>query len=115
MMRPQEAVGAIPQQGVNPLARQQAPAAAPRPQAAAPAQAPALSPEEVEALRKDPEIAQAIAMFVGRPVPLESVPDNLLMEIAGMVHKLGVEGAVQEFQAKVPPEIQQQLLAGLQG
>jgi len=118
MMRPQESVGAIPQPGVNPMARQ-----APRPpqalaqaQAAAPAPGGAqLSPEEIESLRKDPEIAQAVAQFAGRPVPIESIPENLLMEIAGLVHKLGVDGAVQEFRSKVPPEVQQQLMAGLQG
>jgi hypothetical protein len=114
MMRPQEAVGAVPQQGVNPMARQ-----APQPAPAA-AQPPApggqqLAPDQVEALRKDPEIVAAVAQFAGRPVPMESIPDNLLMEIAGMVDKLGVEGAVHEFKTKVPPEVQQQLVAGLQG
>ena len=117
MMRPQEAVGAVPQQGVNPLARQapQQPAPAapqPQPQAAAGQQ---LTPEELQSLRQDPEIAQAVAQFAGRPVPVESIPDNLLIEIAGLVQKLGVEGAVQEFRSKVPPEVQQQLMAGLQG
>lgn len=107
----QEALGAVPQPGVNPQARQ-----APQPAPAAPgASAQQLPPEQLAALRKDPEIAQAVAQFAGRPVPLESIPDNLLMEIAGMVHKFGVEGAVQEFKTKVPPEVQQQLVAGLQG
>ena len=118
MMRPQEAVGAVPQPGVNPMARNApptAPAPAPRPAPQAPTAPQGLPPEEIAALRKDPELAQAVQLFAGHPVPMESIPDNLLMEIAGMVHKLGVQGAVAEFKNKVPPEVQQQLMAGLQG
>ena len=114
MMRTQESVGSVPQEGVNPQARQAPPApAAPQPEQ--PQGGGKLAPEEIEALRKDPELAQAVTKFVGRPVPMEAIPEELLMEIAGMVHKLGVDGAVQEFKAKVPPEVQQMLIAGLQG
>lgn len=68
-----------------------------------------LSPEEVDALRKDPEIVQAVSMVMGRPVDMAIIPDELMMNIAGMVHKLGVEGAVSEFTRKMPPQILQQL------
>lgn len=76
-------------------------------------QTPKLNPQQMDALRRDPELIQAVAKFVGRPVPLEKVPDNLLMEIAGMVHKLGVDGAIAKFQQTVPPQIQNKLKAAM--
>ena len=107
---PQEALGAVPQPGVNPQSRQ-APAAQPQPQAQPGQQgnAPALSPQELKFLRTDPEIAEAVSKFMGRQVDLSIVPDELLTVIAGMVHKLGVDGAVQEAMQKIPPDIQQQI------
>lgn len=96
MPLPPEQIGAVPQgQAQNPKAP--------------------LSPDQLKILRSDPEIQQAIEMFVGRPVPMESVPDDLLKEIAGMVHKLGVQGAVQMAQKMLPPEVQQQLKQGAMG
>ena len=108
MMRPQEAVGAVPQPGVNPMAKQ----APPAPAAVAPPQASGgqqLTPDEIQALRQDPEIAQAVSLFMGRPIDPSEIPEELLANIAGMVHKLGVEGAVAEFQRIIPPEVLQQL------
>lgn len=72
---------------------------------------PVLPPDKMAALRKDPEIIQAIAKFAGRPVPLESIPDNLIMEIAGAVHKLGVDGAIAKFKQVIPQQIQAQIMA----
>jgi hypothetical protein len=96
---PQNAArGAIPAQG-NPMVRQ----------------TPKLSPQQMAALRQDPDIAKAIALYIGKPVPLTSVPDNLLMEIAGMVHKLGVQGAVAEFSKRIPPQVQAQIKARVGG
>lgn len=98
---PQEAMGgAVPQaqaQGQNPSPQ---------------GQTPKLPPEQMEALRQDPEIKQAVSKFIGRPVKLESVPDNILIVVAGMVHKLGVDGAIQKFEQMVTPEIKNQLRAG---
>lgn len=110
MNMPQEAVGAVPQPGVNPQAR---PAPAPQQPPPAQAQPPqgghALSPQDLNFLRTDPEIAAAVAQVMGRQIDLAVVPDELLAVIAGMVHKLGVEGAVAEFQRSVPPELIQQI------
>jgi hypothetical protein len=92
MMQNPNAIGAIPAQG-NP---QQG-------------QSPKLPPQALAVLRKDPEIIQAVAKFAGHPVPMESIPDNLLQEIAGAVHKLGVDGAVMKFKQVIPPEIQQRI------
>ena len=112
MNMPQEALGAVPQPGVNPHARQ-APAARPQPQPQGqPGQqgnAPTLSPQEINWLKNDPQIIEAVSMFLGKPVTLESIPERLLTEIAGMVEKLGVQGAVQMAQQNMPPEMQQQL------
>ena len=111
MMKPQEAVGAVPQEGFRP----QAPAPqAPQAQAPAAPQGQQLSPEDLAALRQDPEISEAVAKFLGRQVSMEEVPDNILTVVAGMVHKLGVDGAVAEITKMVPPEMAQQLRAGAQ-
>lgn len=91
MIRPQESIGSVPQPGVNPLTKQ------------IPQQGPVLSPQEMSTLRNDPEIIQAVSQFVGKPVTLEKVPDNILVNIAGMIHKLGVQGAIQTFTSKLPP------------
>ena len=98
MVNPNAVGGAVPAQG-NPMSRP----------------APKLPPQQMAALRKDPEIAQAVSLYIGKPVPLTVIPDNLLMEIAGMVHKLGVQGAVQEFSRKIPPQVQAQIKARVGG
>ena len=88
--------------------------AAPAPGNPTAPQAQKLPPQAMVALRKSPDIMKAVALFMGRPVPMQSIPDNLLVEIAGMVHKLGVQGAVQKFQQTVPPQVQAQLKASAQ-
>lgn len=70
-----------------------------------------LPPDQIAALRKDPEIAAAVSKYMGRPFPMEKVPDEMLIEIAGMVAKLGVDGAVQKFSQSIPPQIQQRIKA----
>ncbi len=107
MMKPAEAVGAVPQEGFRPAPAPRA-VAATAPEAAAP-----LSPEEIEGFRSDPEIIEAVSMFLGRPVTLEEVPEELLIQIAGMVEKLGVQGAVQMAQQNMPPDLQAQLRAAV--
>jgi len=98
---PQEQIGAVPQQQVMNKPMMNNP------------RTPKLSPDQIMILRKDPEITQAITKFMGRPVPMEKVPDELLVEIAGMVHKLGVDGAIAKFQQMVPPQVLQQLKQGM--
>lgn len=95
-MQNPEAIGAVPAQG-NPQ----------QPQQGQPGKT--LPPEQMAALRKDPEITQAVAQFAGKPIPLERIPDNLLMSIAGAIHKLGVPGAVALFKKSIPPEMQQKI------
>lgn len=72
-----------------------------------------LSPEQMDALRKDPEIIQAVSMVLGKEIDMKIVPDEIMMNIAGMVHKLGAEGAAAEFVKKIPPQILQQLKSGV--
>lgn len=98
-----EQVGAVPQSGVNPLAKQ-APTA--------PAQGQDIPPEAIQFFRQDPEIIAAVSKFLGRPVKMDGVPDNILTVVAGMVHKLGVDGAAAEMERIVPPDVAQQLKAG---
>lgn len=74
-------------------------------------QAPKLPPDQIEALRKDPELIQAVAKFVGKPIPMEAIPENLLMELAGAVHKLGVDGAVQKMSQVIPLQVKSQIQA----
>lgn len=76
-------------------------------------QSPKLTPEQMASLRQDPDISQAVEMVLGKKIDLKMIPDDLLVNIAGMVHKLGVQGAVQEFTKKVPPQVLQQLKQGL--
>ena len=94
---PQEALGAVPQPGVNPQAR------------SAPSPAQQLSPDDLDYFRHDPEIIAAVTKFMGRPIDPAEIPEELLANIAGMVQKLGVDGAVAEFQRILPPETIQQL------
>lgn len=73
----------------------------------------ALPPEQMKALRQDPEIQQAVSMVVGKKIDLSQIPDDMMMMIAGMVHKLGVQGAVQKFMSGVKPEQLQQIRGSL--
>ena len=105
MMNP-EAIGAVPQAGVNPAANQPQ-----QPQQQAPAGG--MSPEDLKALRTDPELTEAVAKFMGRPVDMAEVPDDMLVVVAGMVHKLGVDGAIAEFERALPPGVAQQIRGAL--
>jgi hypothetical protein len=67
---------------------------------------------DIELFRKSPDIKQAITLFVGREIPMETVPDEILKEVAGMVAKLGVQGAVAMAEKMLPPEIKTQLKQG---
>lgn len=76
-----------------------------------PQMAPKLSPQAMMALRKDPQLIQAVTKALGKPVPLDTLPDNVLQELAGAVHKLGVDGAAALILKVLPPEIKAQILA----
>lgn len=76
-----------------------------------PQQSPKLPPQAIMALRKDPQLIQAVTKFFGRPIPLDGLPENVLMELAGAVHKLGVDGAVALMAKVIPPQIKAQILA----
>lgn len=74
-------------------------------------QTPKLPPDQIAALRKDPQLMQAVAKALGKPVPLDTLPDNILMELAGAVHKLGVDGAAALINKVIPPQIKAQILS----
>lgn len=106
MLPPQ---GAVPQQ----QAQGGVPAAPQPPQGAAP-QAKAqgqtkLSPEDEAILRKDPDVKKTIDTFIGKDVPMDKVPDFFLAEVAGMVHKLGVQGAVAMLTKMIPADVKKQM------
>lgn len=99
MMQPAEAVGSIPQPNVNPAAT-----AAKKPTGN-------LSDAELDALRGDPEIAEVFRQVAGTDVPMDQVDAQSLAEVAGMVHKLGVEGAVSAINELLSPEQKAELQA----
>lgn len=93
MMKPAEAVGAIPQPGVNPAA------AAPKAGGNAP-----LSDEQVKFLRGDKEVIEVFRQVAGGDVPMDQVDVQTLAEVAGMVDQLGVEGTVARINSMLSPE-----------
>lgn len=99
MNTPQEAVGAVPQPGVNPAAAQ--PPSAP---SAPPAGPSGLSEDDLKALRSDPEVVEVFTQVAGVPVPMDQVDPQTLAEVAGMVEKLGVAGAVDKINSLLSPE-----------
>lgn len=95
---------------MSPMQNPNAIGAVPQAQAQAQSgQTPNLPPEQINALRQDPEIQQAVQMVLGKKIDMSLIPDNIMINIAGMVHKLGVQGAVKEFTSKMDPQILQQL------
>ena len=82
----QEQIGAVPQQ-----------------QAMA---GPAISKEEINNLRKDPQIIKAVQLATGRNFPMDQLDDSLIVQIAAIVHKLGVDGAVAAFKKQAPQDVQ---------
>ena len=109
MMKPMEAIGSVPQAGVNPAA------AAPQVQPAAfgqgkpsvpqdPRQEFGITDEDLDFFRHDPELIQAVQLITGRDFPMEQIDDALIVHLAGAVQKLGVQGAVAEAKRIIPPE-----------
>ncbi len=113
-MIPSEQVGAVPQAGVNPLAKnaQPAPPATTAPRQPASYQP---SPEDLDFFRNDPEIIETVTKFMGRQIDMAEVPDELLAMLAGMVQKLGVDGAVSEIHRTFPADLIQQIKNGSGG
>lgn len=95
MMKPAEAVGSVPQPGVNPAA--QAPAAGQK-------QNFGLSEADLNALRGDREVADVFNRVAGTKVPMDQVDPQSLAIVAGMVQKLGVDGAVAAIDKMLSPE-----------
>ena len=93
------AVGAAPASG-NPQGNPQAPVP---PQAKAQLKY-GMTPEHVAALRKDPEVIAVVRGVTGRDFPMEQIDDELIVEIAGAVAKLGVQGAIQKAEQILSPE-----------
>lgn len=105
----------IPPQGAVPQQQAQGgvPAAPQAPRGAAPQMAKqGAGKADPEILRQSPRVKQALELYLGRPVDMSQVPDNILIEVAGMVAKLGVEGAVAMAQKMIPQDIQRQLKQG---
>lgn len=103
-----------PQQGAQPQTAEQMGAV---PQSQAQQGQQKMTPEALDYLRNgDQELRQAIGMFMGReikPEEMKNVPDQMLIQIAGMVQKLGVNGAVAMAQKMIPPDVQQKLKAAV--
>lgn len=76
---------------------------------------PKLPPDQMNALRNDPEIKATIEKFLGRPFEMSKLPDDMLMTIAGMIHKLGPDGAIAEFKRLVPPQELAKMRIGAEG
>ena len=116
MMKPMEQMGSVPQKGVNPMGgappRLQMPTAQQPQQPQDPRQEFGLTDEDLDFFRNDPEIKQAVQMFTGRDFPMDQIDDHLLVLIAGMVQKLGVQGAVAEGQRLIPDE-QKAIIRGI--
>lgn len=108
MMKPPEQVGAVPQPGVNPQARPVAGVNPPQlPQD--PRKQYGLTDEDLDYFRHDPEVIAVVQQFTGRDFPMEQIDDALLVQIAGAVQKLGVEGAIAEANRIIPPEMKAQI------
>ena len=87
LINPNQVGGAVPAQG-NPMAPQ----------------TPKLSPDKIAILRKSPSVIEAVRKFTGRDFPMEQIDDQLIVEIAGLVHKLGVDGAVAKAEQILTPQ-----------
>ena len=87
MIQNPNAIGAVPAQG-NPSTPQ----------------TPKLPPDQIAALRKSPGVIAAVQKFTGRNFPMEQIDDQLIVEIAGLVHKLGVDGAVAKGEQILTPQ-----------
>ena len=74
-----------------------------------PSQGQKLSPEEMDALRNDPEIVAVASALANRNVDLSQVPENLIAILAGMIHKLGAEQTIAELKKILPPQFIQSI------
>jgi hypothetical protein len=63
-----------------------------------------LPPDQIAALRKSPNVIAAVHKFTGRDFPMEQIDDQLIVEIAGLVNKLGVDGAVAKAEQLLTPQ-----------
>lgn len=110
MMKPPEQVGAVPQEGLQPKAQTVGGVNSPKlPQD--PRQEYGITDEDLDFFRHDPEIIAAVRAFTGRDFPMDQIDDALIVQIAGAVHKLGVDGAVSEFKRLIPPRLQAEIRA----
>lgn len=91
------AVGAAPADG-NPMGN---PQAAPQDPAK---KTYGLKPDQINALRQDPDVVAVVRKFTGRDFPMAQIDDALIVQIAGMVHKLGVDGTVQKAEQILSPQ-----------
>lgn len=108
MMKPMEQIGSIPQPGVNPQAQPVGGINSPKlPQD--PRKEFGLTDDDLDFFRHDPEVIAVVKQFTGRDFPMAQVDDALLVQIAGAVHKLGVDGAVAEANRIIPPEMKAQI------
>lgn len=108
MMKPMEAVGSVPQPGVNPAAAR--PAAPPQ----GGQQGQGVTEDELRILRGDYDVIDVFARVSGIPAdmfPIDQVDPQSLAIVAGMVHKLGVDGAVAAIDKMLTPEQKAQMQA----
>ena len=89
--------GAVPQSGVNP-------ASVAPPQNAPAQQGLQLPPAAVERFRRNPDVIEAVRQITGRDFPMSQIDDVLMIQIAGAVFTLGVQGAVAEAERILPAE-----------
>lgn len=99
MITSPDQLGSVPQPGVNPQAHE----------ASQPGN---FSPDDLDYFRNDPEIIAAVTKFLGRDVDMAKIPDDMLITLAGMVQKLGVDGAIAEVKRLIPPDQFQKLRIG---
>ena len=94
MMKPAEAVGSVPQPGVNPAANQ--PSTAARSD---------ITPEQLATLRNDPELIEVFRRLSGeKDIPMDQIPDEVIINFAGALHKIGIEALVQQLSGKMNPQ-----------
>lgn len=97
MPKPQESIGAVPQ---DQAMQQNKPGN--------------LKPQDIQGFRQNPRIKQAVEIFLGHPADLTDTtlyPDELLVEIAGMVNKLGPQGAADMARKMIPQDVQEKMRA----
>ena len=98
MNLPAEQIGSVPQAGVNPSSVN------PQPQSSG------VTPEELSTLRQDPELIEVFKRLSGEQnVPMDKIPDEVIVNMAGALHKLGVDGLVQKLSAKMNPQVFQEM------